>query len=282
MARRTGGSSCALRGSAALFCRLIPAVLFLSMAVPGAFSENALLFNPAPGQSSRQMDRDEGRQENFLFSEPKGFIGFRIGRFFPKTDSEVFDFVTETLTLEKNDFRAWDFALDAGFALNKRIDIVFGAEYMKRTKGSEYRDWLDDRGLPITQRTYYSQFPMTVGVKILLIPRGRQIGQYAWVPSNVVPYVCGGGGILWYRFGQYGDFVKFDTLEIFPDDLESSGWAATGYLGGGLDIRIARNTYVTLDARYSRAKVDLSGSYVGLKPLDLSGGRVSAGLQWHF
>lgn len=262
--------------------KFTPVILIISLMIPGAFAQSPEYSRTIPGQISRQWLLEEEQGEDFLFSAPKGFIGFRIGRFFPNTNSELFDFVTEQLTLEKEDFRAWDLAAEGGFGLNKRVDVVFGAEYAKRSKNSEFRDWVDENELPITQKTYLSQFPMTAGAKILLIPRGRQVGRYAWLPSDFVPYIGGGVGILWYRFGQSGDFVDSETLEIFSADLESSGWTPTGYLGGGLDIRVAKNTYLTMDARYSWAKTDLERDYVGFDPLDLSGVRVSAGLQWHF
>jgi len=87
---------------------------------------------------------------------------------------------------------------------------------------------------------------------------------------------------MWYRFKQSGDFVDFSTLEIFSAELESSGWTATAYLGGGVDINISKHTCLTLDLRYSWANPDLGGDYVGFEPLDLSGLRTTAGLQWHF
>ena len=87
---------------------------------------------------------------------------------------------------------------------------------------------------------------------------------------------------MWYRFEQWGDFVDFDTLEIFDARLRSSGWTPTGFLGGGVDINIFKHTYLTLDLRYSWAKPDLGQDYVGFDKLDMAGLRVSAGFQWHF
>jgi len=53
-------------------------------------------------------------------------------------------------------------------------------------------------------------------------------------------------------------------------------------VGGGVDVNIARHIYLTLDLRYSWAKPELNRDYVGFDPLDLSGIRATAGLQWHF
>jgi hypothetical protein len=257
-------------------------ILILFLTVPGSFAGNAASSAVPAAQSRNQTDRNGETEENFRFTPPSGFIGFRIGRFFPEANGELFDFITENLTLEKSDFRAWDLAVDGGFVANERVEVVFGFEYMKRTKNSEFRDWVDENDLPITQETYYSQLPLTGGVKILLMPRGRQVGRYAWLPSTFVPYVGVGAGVLRYRFGQSGDFVDFETLEIFYATLESTGWTATAYAGGGLDIRIAKNTYLTIDVRYSWAKPELDRDKFEFDPLNLAGVRTAAGLQWHF
>ncbi len=268
------------KGRRLLQYKLTPVILFISLTVPGIFAGSTALSSPP--QSSRQYALEEEQDEGFQFSAPRGFIGFRIGRFFPEAKGELFDFVTEELTLERNDFRAWNLAFEGGFGITNRVDIVFGFEYMKRSKHSEFRDWVDENELPIVQETSYSQIPITAGAKILLIPRGRQVGRYTWVPSDFVPYIGGGIGVLRYRFGQVGDFVDFETLEIFSANLESSGWTPTGYLGGGIDIRVAHNTYVTLDVRYSWAKPELGEDYVSFEPMNLSGIKATAGLQWHF
>ena len=260
----------------------MPVVFSLSWIGVGVLMLGTAAANPAFCQPSGQGGADGERKEDFLFSRPKGFIGFRVGRFFPQAQGEIFDFITDELTLDRNDFRAWDLVFDGGFSLHERFDLVLGMEYMKRTKYSEFREWVDEQDLPITQKTYYSQFPMTIGAKILLIPRGHRVGNYAWLPSRVVPYVGMGAGVLHYSFGQSGDFVDASTLEIFSADLKSSGWGPTAYLGGGVDVNIARHIYLVVDIRYSWASPELNQDFVSFDPLDLDGTRATAGLQWHF
>jgi hypothetical protein len=249
--------------------KAVPCALFLSLMHFGIFAGIAVA-----------QDRDD----DFLFSEPKGFLGFRIGKFFPRADSDLFDEITDTYTLEKNDFRAWDFGFDGGVNLHERVDLVISLDFTNRTKASEYRDWVDSDDLPIVQKTNYAQAPLTAGLKFLLVPRGRKVGQYAWLPNRIVPYIGAGAGIQWYRFKQSGDFIDFSSedLDIYPDEVRSSGWTPVGYVGGGFDINIYKQTYVTLDLKYSWAKPELDLSFVGYDPLDLSGIRASAGFQWHF
>ena len=255
-------------------------VLLLISSQLFAESEAAAGPNAAPSHSA--LNQDESEKADFSFGAPKGFLGFRIGRFFPQASSGIFDMITRDLTLDKSDFRAWDFGFDGGVNLQERIDLIFSLDYMKRSKDSEFRNFTDGNDLPITQTTKYEQLPLTGGIKFLLIPRGRRVGRYAWLPSAVVPYIGGGAGILWYRFEQEGDFVDETTLEIFPAHLESSGLTPTAYAGGGADIHVFKSAFLTLDLRYVWAKPDLDRDFVSFDAMDFSGLRVSAGLQWHF
>ncbi|HTY63142.1 MAG TPA: hypothetical protein VMG30_12910 [Acidobacteriota bacterium] len=257
---------------------LLPAVILILMIViggPQLFAENEATVNPS-------RNRDQSSQTDFSFTAPKGFLGFRIGRFFPQADSDFFDMVTKNLTLEKSDFQSWDFGIDGGADLQKRVELIFSFDYSRRTKASEFRNYVDANNLPITQTTRIEQIPLTGGVKFLLIPRGRGVGKFAWLPSAIVPYIGGGAGVLWYRLEQEGDFVDESSNEIFSDHLTSSGWAPTVYAGGGADIHVFKTAFLTLDLRYVYAKPELNREFVSFKSLDLSGLRVSAGLQFHF
>jgi len=219
---------------------------------------------------------------DFLFKKPKDFLGFRMGRFFPRADSDVFDMITRELTLEKSDFQAWDIGIDLGKNVHQKVDLIFSLDYSKQTKKSEFREFIDEQGLPITQATTYSQVPMTAGIRFLPMPRGRQVGEYAWLPSRIVPFVGLGVGILWYQFKQDGDFVDVATLEMFHAILESSDFVPTGYISGGADIHLLKSAYLTFDLRYSLANHELDQDFVGFDPIDLSGLRLTAGVHWHF
>jgi hypothetical protein len=241
------------------------------------------LYPLLPGVSEIKAQNSTGEMKaDFLFQEPKKYLGFRIGTFSPEADSGVFDMITRELTLEKSDFRAWDFGIDVGFNIHKRIDLVFNLDYSKSSKNSEFRDYVDLDGLPITQKTSYSQLPLTVGIKFLLLPRGRQVGQYTWLPNRIVPFLSGGAGMLWYEFKQHGDFVDYSTLDIFPAVLESSSSVPSIYLGCGIDYNIFKSAYLTLDFKYSWADDDLDRDFVGFDPIDLSGIRLTTGIQWRF
>ena len=226
---------------------------------------------------------NKGEQKaDFLFQKPKTSFGFRGGLFFPQANDGVFDMVTEELTIEKSDFRSWDLGFDFGFSLHTNLELTFSLDFSSRSKNSEFRDYVDDQGLPITQSTKYSQIPLTAGIKYLLIPRGRQIGQYSWIPSRYVTYLSAGSGFVWYEFSQSGDFVDYETLEIFSARLESSSFTLTGYLGCGAELNINRSAYLSLDYRYYLAEDEMEDDYVGFDSSKLGGSRLTVGIRWFF
>ncbi|NLD35667.1 MAG: outer membrane beta-barrel protein [Desulfatiglans sp.] len=230
----------------------------------------------------RAQEGTDQTKADFLFQKPRAFFGLRLGAFFPGTDSGVFDMITKELTLEKGDFDTWDFGVDLGFSIHERFDLVFSLDISEQTKSSEFRDYVDDHGFPITQSTKFSQTPITAGIRYLLVPRGRQIGQYTWIPSRIVPYLSAGAGILNYKFEQAGDFIDYSTMEIFPAVLKSSDNVWVMYLGCGVDYNIYKSLYLTLDFRYSWADDTMSGDFTGFDPIDLDGIRFTTGIQWHF
>jgi hypothetical protein len=241
-----------------------------------------ILYPMLPGWDEANAQDNDDTRADFLFQKPKKYVGIRVGLFCPEADSELFNMITEELTLEKKDFRGLDLGVDLGFSLHKRFDLVLSLDSSTKTNNSEFRDYVDEEGLPITQSTKFSQVPLTAGIKFLIIPRGREIGQYSWLPSPIVPYVSGGGGILWYEFRQHGDFVDYSTLDIFSATLDSSGGVFTVYQGCGTEINIFKTINLNLDLRYYWADADLDSDFAGFDPIELGGYRITAGIQWHF
>jgi hypothetical protein len=215
---------------------------------------------------------------DFLFGRPRASLGIRGSWTVARAGSDWYDFVSDTLTVERSDFRAAGVAGDVGVALTPRLDLVFGADYAGRTTPSEYRNFVDNDRLPILQATELRQASITGGVRFALASRGREVGSFAWIPHRWVPYVGGGAGVLYYQVRQSGDWVDIQDLSIFPDVFESNGWTPVAYLNGGLDLQLVRRLYLTFDARYQWAESELDGVWQGFEPLDLASVRLSTGI----
>ena len=220
---------------------------------------------------------------DFLFGRPSGSIGVRGQWVLARADSsDIYDFTTELLTIEKSDFNAPGLGIDLGFGLNSRVDALAGFEFSRAAVFSEYRDFVDLNDLPIEQTTALSQVNLTGSLKLAVTPRGRQIGQFAWVPAAVVPYVGGGGGFVWYRFEQEGDFVDFLDNSIFTDRFESSGWSTSAHAFGGAEISLTNRLALTTEARYVWADAELTRDFTDFDPIDLSGLRITVGVQFSY
>ena len=218
------------------------------------------------------------RQADFLFGRPKASLGIRGGWLFASAGSDLFDFVTRHLTLEKEHFNAPGFAADAAFAIGSRAQIEATFDFNRITRQSEYRDFVDNTLQPIEQSTSLRTTHVAGGIRYALTPRGYAVSRLAWIPRRVVPFVGAGAGVVFYRFAQNGDFVDFEDLSVFRDSFRSQGWAPTAHAFGGVDLQIYKGLYGTVQGRYTKAAARLSSDFVDFDPIDLSGFRLSAGI----
>lgn len=219
---------------------------------------------------------------DFLFGRPNAAIGVRGGWAFARAGSDWYNFVTDQLTLDNKDFNAPAIGTDVSIGLTNRVDLVISIDYKASTTDSEYRDFVDNRRLPIAQRTRLREANVGAGIKVALIERGRSISRLAWVPRRFVPYVGAGGGILLFEMMQNGDFVDFVDFSVFSDVFESRGATPSAHVQGGVDVRMWRNVFATFDARYRWAAGDLGADWIDFDPIDLRGTQLSAGLSFAF
>jgi hypothetical protein len=221
-------------------------------------------------------------ESDFLFKRPKGTLSLRGGLIWPREGSDLFAFIQDQLTIESGDFQGPLFALEAGYSPTARVDIVGGFDMATKSVRSEYRDFVDSDLLPIEQETSLRQNSFTGSVRLALVPRGRSVGSYAWIPARVQPYVGAGGGIVFWEFKQVGDFVDFQDFDIFTDTFVSSGASVSGHVLGGIDIQLYKRLFFTTEGRYVWAQGELNNEFVGFEPLDLSGFKLSAGINFVF
>jgi hypothetical protein len=203
-----------------------------------------------------------------------------VSREFARAGSDLFDFVQKQLTIDKGDFNAPAFAVDVGIAVSPRVEVLVGFEFSEARASSEYRDFVDNNRQPITQDTELREADVRASVRIALTPRGRRISRLAWIPRRTTPYAGAGGGYLWYRFRQQGDFIDVFSprLAIFSDTLTSQGWTPSAHVFAGVDVRIHRRLFATVEGRYLWASARLERSFEGFDPIDLTGARLGAGI----
>lgn len=216
---------------------------------------------------------------DFLIGQPRGLLAVRGGWLFANTGTDLYDFISDQLTIDGKDFNTSSISGDIGMSIGSRFDVIATLEQAQASIPSEYRDFVDTAGVAITQTTRRKETVVSGTVRVALLPRGRRISRFAWVPRTFTPYVGVGGGAVKYAFQQYGSFVDFQTHRVFTDDFSSQGWVPTAHVLGGVDLRLYRRLYLTTEARYTWSTADLEADFVGFEPIGLGGLRTSAGLQ---
>jgi hypothetical protein len=216
---------------------------------------------------------------DFLIGQPRGLLAVRGGWLFANTGTDLYDFVTDRLTVDGRDFNTTSLSADFGISIGPRFDVLATLEQAETSIPSQYRDFVDTGGVEITQNTRREEWTISGSVRLALLPRGRRISRFAWLPRTFTPYLGVGGGAVKYDFQQYGSFVDFQTLRVFNDDFSSKGWAPTAHALGGVDVRLYRRLYLTTEARYTWSSAKLDADFVGFEPVSLGGLRTSAGLQ---
>lgn len=220
--------------------------------------------------------------DGYLLKQPRMTLKFESGYAFQRANGDIFDFVTEEHTLGRRDFDAPYFGAELGLRVSEQLDITVAVGFQQSSQESEFREWVDLDDSPITQETGLSQLPATIGAKFYPVPRGRALGRFAWVPRTVTPFIGGSIGLVSYDFEQFGDFIDYETLDIFYDDFVSDGGAFLARASAGLNISIGPQFLFSVEGRYNRAHANMDGDYFGFDPIDLGGFQVLGGLAVRF
>jgi hypothetical protein len=229
-------------------------------------------------QDQGPPQRHPGSTRDFIFGRPHGSVAVRGSWVFARAGSDLFDFVTDQLTLDASDFNAPAVGVEAGIAVGSRLEAIGGFEFSRSRSPSEYRRFVDNNNLPIVQETSLRNVHVSGALKVALWPRGTSVSRLAWVPRGLVPYVGAGAGAVHYNFKQTGDFVDFVDLSVFTDVFQSKGWAPSAHVFGGADIQIFRLLFLQAEARYLWSSGTLSSDFIDFDPIDLAGFRTTAGV----
>jgi len=244
--------------------------------VPGALMLLSAGFVTLPASAAAQ-DLD------FLFEPPRVSIGVFGGYAIPREGSDIYDFVQDELTIDEGDFRSFAFRAEIAVRATDRVDIALDVGVAEKEVDSEFRDFIGTDGLPIVQSTELSRIPVTLSGKYYLKDRGRSVSRFAWIPESWAPYLGAGLGFVAYEFRQTGEFVDFETLDIFNDTFLSDGTAPVVQLLGGVDVSLGPRFLFTVDGRYGWSSHDLGTDFdPAFQDIDLAGAQISAGFKIRF
>lgn len=223
------------------------------------------------------------QRADFLFGAPRVALTIKSGVVLPRAGSggdteSLWDFTRSQLTVATRDLSGTTLGGEVAVRATERLDLTFSLAYNSSSTRSEFRDWVDLDDQPIEQTTRFSTLPLTAGVKLYLRDRGRALGRLAYLPRTWNPYLGVAGGLVWYRFEQRGDFVDFETLDIFRTTFHSSGRGPTVHLLGGVDFSLMKHVMLVGEGRYAFGSAPLNSEFVGFPDLDLAGFQITFGL----
>ena len=224
----------------------------------------------------------------FLFKRPVFAAGVRAGYSSPRAGGDFFGSTLDEFipsgadTLSSLSFGSPYLGGELAIRPWERWDIALAIGWTRSRTLSEYRRWVDSADLPIEQETTFQVVTGTLGAKYYLQDKGRRVGSLAWVPHRLTPFVGAGVGVSSYEFVQAGDFVDATTFEVLPDYLKSTGEGFILYANAGADLMLAKNAFLTGEARYAFSNARVAGSYTGFGDIDLAGLQLLVGLGFQF
>ena len=239
------------------------------------------------GMTAQERLAAQSGGRGFLFGNPRATLTFKGGVSLPRAASgngqqSLWDLTREELTVETGDLRGASIIGELAVRASERLDVTLAVGYSASETRSEFRDWVGTDDLPIEQTTRFTTTPVTLGVKAYLFDRGRSVGSLAWIPRAWNPYVGVAGGLVSYSFRQHGEFVDYETYDIFQDDYYSRDRAPTVHFLSGMEFSVNRHVLLVGEARYGLASAPLEEDFVGFPDLDLAGFQATAGisLRW--
>jgi len=218
----------------------------------------------------------------FLFRPPLGSVTLAAGFSHAAARGDLFADARTNLTLGRSAFDAISLGADVAWRVTPRLDATLGASYAGSSARSAYRGWLDQNDAPIEQTTSFERVPVTVGLNVYLLPRERSIGRFAWIPRRYALYVGASAGAAWYRYRQKGDFVDYQTSNVFADVFRSSAWTPAAQGLGGMDISLSPTLALVAQTRYLWARGQLGPDFSGYHRIDLSGLSTTLGFTVRF
>jgi hypothetical protein len=192
-------------------------------------------------------------------------VELRLGAFFPRAESTLFDDTSELFTADRDDWTEFSGGLEYTFRVAPKIHLGLHVDGYQETLHTSYRDFTFESGREITQSLKLSVVPL--GASIRFVPIDRK--------GAITPYISVGPDVIFYEYEEFGDFIDFDTADftgadVINDAFFSEGAAFGFHVSGGVRIPLNRDWSVLGEGRYQWAEDDMGDDFRG-SGLDLSG-----------
>jgi opacity protein-like surface antigen len=208
-----------------------------------------------------------------------GNLELRVGRFAPRTDSNLFRDASELFTVSKKDWRGWTGGLEYNTEVTPQFEVGVSLDAYSQDVDTNYREFTRPDRREILQTLKLSVVP--VGVSLRVLPLERH--------SVLRPYVAVGGDVIFWRYEEFGDFIDFRSANrnIVADSFRSEGVKLGAHVAAGLRLRLTHDLSATGEWRYLAASRATMGDDFEARPpdvneLDLTGQSFTFGVNLRF
>jgi opacity protein-like surface antigen len=209
-----------------------------------------------------------------------GSLELRLGAFFPRADSNLFDDDAELYGTQKSDWAGITGGLEYRHDLGGGLELGFHIDGHTSEVETSYVDYVRESGREIEQTLKFTTAPM--GVTLRFAPGDRH--------STIRPYVGAGVDVVFWEYEEFGDFIDFDDddLPIVENDSFISDGAALGvHVAAGLRVALSPDFGLSAEARYLMAGKpemgdDFGSSLLDPNEIDLSGASATVGFFVNF
>ena len=202
-----------------------------------------------------------------------GALRLRLGLFEPDGDSRYFDDKALDWTGEPEDLEDAAAGMDYLWRYGRSSGLLFGIGFWEGEMTQAYRDFVDQGGMEISHLTSLETAELSVAWSY-------RFGDGA----GLTPYIGAGGGFLWWRLREDGDFIDFGDpgLPINRSFFEAEGWTTHYLLLAGAEVPMGSSWSFFAEGRWRTADDDLGDDFAGFGEIDLSGREISAGVSFNF
>jgi hypothetical protein len=226
-------------------------------------------------------------------------VTFKIGYFFPRAGSELWETEFLNMTFNKHDYTGSIFGFAYEYFLTREIAVQISVDGYTKQQSGAYLDWdglIDYDGrwaYPRESLAYVDFIPQHVysvsitpiQMNIKFTPLGRA--------NRIIPYIGAGVGLYIWSARLQGDLIDFEEIwedidlgviihPVYSADIRDENKLAIGFQGlGGIILPLASRVSFEGEFKYNFAKGTLD-RFIGFDRLDLSGYQISLAMNYWF
>lgn len=143
--------------------------------------------------------------------------------------SELFAANEIDFGITDGDLRTGGYGFEFDFAVLSRVDVSVGFQTGEAATYASYLDLVYDDGGEIEHQTRLGLTELSLGLRFRLLDGSARFR----------PYLIAGATGTYYRYQEFGDFVDFETSDIYYDEYEEKSFLPGFFAGAGADFAVA-------------------------------------------